>query len=97
MGDTVNFKNISFSVGESIATITINRLEKMNALNFSTLKEINTAIDMVYQDNEIKAVLITGAGDKSFVAGADIKELNQLSPGEAQQAAKNGQDLFTKI
>ncbi len=93
----MNFENIIFSVDELIAAITVNRPQKMNALNFATLKELDSALNEIYKNEDIKAAYITGAGEKSFIAGADIKELSQLTASEATQIARNGQDLFLKI
>ena len=93
----MKFESIIFSIEESIASIIINRPDKMNALNNSTLREINVALDEIYQNKDIRAAYITGTGEKSFIAGADIKELSGLSAAEAIKIAKNGQNLFLRI
>ena len=82
---------------ENLYTITINRPDKLNALNRQVLTELNHAIDEVYSNPEIRAVLITGAGNKAFVAGADITEFNVLSAEEGMALAKKGQDIFFRI
>ncbi len=77
--------------------ITINRPDKLNALNKTVFDELNTALDEVYNNNEIRSVIITGAGPKAFVAGADISEFNGLSKEQAMAMAQRGQDIFFRI
>jgi enoyl-CoA hydratase len=93
-----NYKNIKVEVGENIMTLTINRPDKMNALNFDTLGEIESAIKRVYSEKEIRGVVITGSGEKAFVAGADISEIAGVKEGdEAYNFSKNGQRIFSFI
>ncbi|MFN8436544.1 MAG: enoyl-CoA hydratase-related protein [Cytophagales bacterium] len=93
-----NFSNLSVSVdGYGILIITINRPDKLNALNFETLEELDEAISLVYNDNLIKGAIITGAGNKAFVAGADIKEFINLNEFNGRKAAERGQEIFQKI
>lgn len=80
-----------------ICTLTINRLQKMNALNTQVLNELDQAVDVIKEDYKINAVVITGAGDKAFVAGADIKELSNLDPVSGEKVSKKGQRIFQKI
>ena len=80
-----------------IFTITINRPDKLNALNKTVLEELDAAIDVVYSDQNIKAAIITGAGEKAFVAGADISEFVSVKDTEGRALAKKGQDIFFKI
>ena len=80
-----------------IFTITINRPEKLNALNHTVLQELEEVMKTVYEDNNIKAVIITGAGEKSFVAGADISEFVVLKDDQGTALAKRGQDVFFQI
>ena len=80
-----------------IYTIVINRTDKLNALNKTVMDELNTAIDEVYNNAEIRSVIITGAGQKAFVAGADISEFVGLSKEQGMAMAKKGQALFFKI
>ncbi|MGN6193791.1 MAG: enoyl-CoA hydratase-related protein [Ginsengibacter sp.] len=80
-----------------IFTITINRPDKLNALNQTVLNELNEAMDLVYIDEKIKAVIITGAGEKAFVAGADIAEFVSVKNDEGEALSKKGQDIFFKI
>lgn len=80
-----------------ILTITINRPEKLNALNKEVFNDLDRVMDEVYTNKEIKTVIITGAGTKAFVAGADITEFAGLNKEEAKKLAKRGQDVFFKI
>ena len=80
-----------------IFTITINRPDKMNALNKDVFTELDLAMDEVYSNPAIKSVIITGSGSKAFVAGADITEFSSLNKDEAMELAKRGQDVFFKI
>ena len=85
------------SLENNIFTITINRPDKMNALNQEVMNEINAVMDEVNNNTEIKSVIITGTGNKAFVAGADISEFSGLSQQQGMALAKKGQDLFFKI
>ena len=93
----MTFNNISFEVKNFIALITINRPEKLNALNDDTISELDRAIDAVYLDSKIKSIALTGSGNKAFVAGADIKELNKLNAIQARETALRGQRVFSKF
>lgn len=91
------FKNLSLAQKEGLLLITINRIEKLNALNAKTLEEIRKAIQKAYDEKEIKGVVITGAGDKAFVAGADISEFTGISELNARKFAEIGQEIFRMI
>ncbi len=93
----MDLQYLLYSNEESIATITINRPDKLNALNGALLDELERVIDSVKHDPTVKVVIITGAGEKSFVAGADISELAKLSVSEAKTFALKGQRIFSKI
>jgi enoyl-CoA hydratase len=80
-----------------ICTITINRPDKLNALNKAVFDDLDTAVDEVQADSNIQSVIITGSGVKAFVAGADITEFNGLNKEQAKALAKRGQDVFFKI
>jgi enoyl-CoA hydratase len=80
-----------------ICIITINRPDKMNALNTDVLDELDAAIEELYKTPEIRSAIITGAGTKAFVAGADISEFIGLNVDQAIALAKKGQGLFDKI
>jgi enoyl-CoA hydratase len=91
------FSNLLTEINNRICTITINRPEKLNALNKAVMDELGQAIDEVYKNEEIRSAIITGAGVKAFVAGADITEFLGLNKEEGMAMAKKGQDLFFKI
>lgn len=91
------FSNILLEKAEGIAHLTINRPDKLNALNIQTIQEINEAFEDIVDDTEIKGVIITGAGEKAFVAGADISEIAELSEVNARKFAENGQEVFAAI
>jgi enoyl-CoA hydratase len=80
-----------------VLIITINRTEKMNALNKEVFNDLDKMMDEVYQDVTIKTVIITGAGEKAFVAGADIAEFASFTKEEAIALSKRGQAVFMKI
>ena len=85
------------SLENNVLTITINRPDKLNALNKDVFTDLNNAIDEIEKNTEIKSVIITGAGTKAFVAGADISELRDFTKDEAMALAKRGQDIFFRI
>lgn len=89
-------KNLAISY-EPICTITINRPQALNALNQETLSELKAVIQECTERADIKGIIITGTGEKAFVAGADIKELTQLSKEAAFTLAQNGQQIFKLI
>ena len=90
-------ENILFEKNTGIAKITINRPDKLNALNFETIKELEVAIKSCYSDTEIRGVILTGSGNKAFVAGADINEIATMNASDALNIAKNGQDVFALL
>jgi enoyl-CoA hydratase len=92
------FQHILFDVDASgTATITINRPEKRNALCAALLNDLGIAFDQCASEPEIRALIITGAGDKAFVAGADISELTVLTSVQAVETALRGQSIFRKL
>ena len=92
-----NFSTLKTDLENGIFTITINRPEKLNALNRTVFNELDEVIKMVYDDDQIKAVIITGSGEKAFVAGADISEFMELKDDEGALLSKRGQDVFFQI
>ncbi|HXS59142.1 MAG TPA: enoyl-CoA hydratase-related protein [Hanamia sp.] len=91
------YSTLLTSLENQILTITINRPDKLNALNKTVLAELDHAIDAIYKDDQVKAVIITGSGEKAFVAGADISEFTTVSDDQAATLSKKGQDIFFKI
>lgn len=95
----MNFENIAIEDLEGgIRLLTINREAKLNALNKKTLEELNLAIDHLEKDDQARVVLVTGSGNKAFVAGADISEFSSFSVEEGKNLAEVGQKtVFNKI
>lgn len=91
------YTTILTALENGIFTITINRPDKLNALNAAVFNDLEAAIGEVYVNPDIKSVIITGAGPKAFVAGADISEFTGLNKDEAIVLAKRGQHVFFKI
>ena len=91
------YQTLLTSLEHGICTITINRPDKLNALNKTVFDELNKVLDVVQGHVEIKSVIITGAGSKAFVAGADISEFGSLNKEAAMDLAKRGQDTFLRI
>lgn len=89
--------NVTLEVKEMVAEITMNRPKALNALNTQTLVEIEEIIHTLSNDKSIRAVVITGSGEKAFVAGADIKEMLNLTPVEAREFSLMGQRVFSGI
>ena len=87
---------VKCEVKDKIAVITINRPEALNALNSQVLDDLNAAFDSI-DVNVVRAVVLTGAGEKSFVAGADIGEMSTLTKAEGEAFGKKGNDVFRKI
>lgn len=94
MADT---NNILSEEKDGILYLTINRESKLNALNFDTLEEIRNIFNEVSDNKEIKGVIITGSGEKAFIAGADISEIAELNELNARKFAENGQEIFNLI
>ena len=91
-------KNILFKKENAVGLITINRPDQLNALNNETIEELHQQFVEIRNDKNIKVIIITGEGDKAFVAGADIKEFANFSKEQGKKLAKNGQDkLFNLI
>ena len=90
------YSMIELSVTDRVATITVNRPDKLNALNAATIGELGDAIDEVRRRDDVGGVILTGAG-RAFVAGADIAELSHQSPLDARQRATRGQQVFRRF
>ena len=90
----MEYKNILFAVEDNIATITFNRPKVLNAINLETILEFNNAIHKCEGDENIRAVILTGAGDRAFVAGADVTYFKDKSPQEIMKFVKLSQDAL---
>lgn len=93
----MDFKNLLVDIKEKVAVITINRPDKLNALNNETLSELKSLFSILKYDDNVSVVILTGSGEKAFVAGADISELNKLNMLEAKKFSEFGQCVFTQI
>ncbi len=91
------YQTLLASLENGIYTITINRPDKLNALNKDVFTDLSKALDEIESNNAIRSVIITGAGPKAFVAGADISEFGGLNKEQAMALAKRGQDVFARI
>lgn len=91
------YSTLLTSIENNILTITVNRPEKLNAINQQVMKDLKDVFEEIYKNDEIKSVIITGSGQKGFVAGADITGFVGLSVDEGKNIAKYGQDTFQKI
>lgn len=90
----MQYNNIISKSVSGITTITINRPKKLNALNVETITELNNALAVANKDKEVRVVIITGSGDKAFVAGADISEFADFDVKEGKDLAGKGQELL---
>lgn len=91
------FQNLAIGQKDKVRTITLNRPDKLNALNRATISELHIAFDQAAADESVHVLILTGAGPKAFVAGADISEMNGLSPVQARDFSRHGQKLMSKI
>lgn len=93
----MNYKNILFEIKNNTGIITINRPDKLNALNGQTIDELEDVINSIKDNNDVFVVVITGSGEKAFVAGADISELNKLDVISAKEFSEKGNRVFRAI
>jgi len=91
------YKNILFEVEDRIAYVTINRPQVLNALNIETVEELSKVFSAIEEDEKVASVILTGAGEKAFVAGADIGELVKLDALGGRDFSLNGQRVFNQI
>jgi enoyl-CoA hydratase len=91
------YRNLEISNRGAVRTIVVNRPDKLNALNRDTLNELGLVFAQAAQDDAVRVVVLTGAGEKAFVAGADIAEMNGYTPVQAQGFSRAGQRLMTSI
>lgn len=93
----MTFELITYNVEDGIATITINRPDKMNALNIALLGEVDNAMNEALNDENVRGVIITGSGTKAFAAGADIAEFSNFTSEQAKEMSANGHRIFNAI
>lgn len=93
----MSYENLIVEREENYAVVTINRPKVLNALNGDVIRELSAVADELENDDQVRVVIITGAGDKAFVAGADIAFMSKLSPMEAMRFARIGQATMRKI
>lgn len=91
------FANLLIELKGQVAWLYVNRPDKLNALNLATLSELQTAFNQLREDAQVRVIVLTGSGSKAFVAGADIAEMNGLSPLQARDFSKLGQNLMLSI
>lgn len=91
------YENLLLEIENNILYITINRAKSFNALNKKTIAELDEAFEQLYANSALKGVILTGAGEKAFAAGADISEFQSLSKEDAKQLAESGHKVFNKI
>jgi enoyl-CoA hydratase len=92
-----DFQNIRFEKKDKIAYVTIDRPKVLNALNMATMEELRAAFHQIKQDRDLRVVILTGAGEKAFVTGADINELARHNPVEAKEYTHKGQSVLNLI
>ena len=93
----MGYENLLFDVKDQIARITFNRPAVLNALNLRTLDELADCLESVRRDDAIRVLILTGGGEKAFVAGADINELARQTPLEGKDTALRGQGVFGRL
>ena len=93
----MEYVNLLLEKSGPVAVLTFNRPKALNALNSDTLSELSTALDELGRDSGVKVVILTGSGEKAFVAGADISQMKDFSPLEGRRFAQFGQATFRKI
>ena len=91
------FENILLEMDGAIATLTINRPDKRNAVNNATVEELDQALDQVEANQDLRVLILTGAGEKAFVAGADIKELDRRDTILGRTETRRRQEVYTRI
>lgn len=93
----MELKNVILEKGNNIATVIINRPKALNALNSETLKDIDAVLENLENDKDVYAVILTGAGDKAFVAGADISEMKDLNEEQGREFGILGNKVFRRL
>ena len=90
----MSYENISYEVEEGVGVLTFNRPKVLNALNPDTIDEVFDVIHKIKKDDNVRVLVLTGAGEKAFVAGADISEFPKLNPLQARQFSEKGHKVF---
>ena len=93
----MSYEHLVIHIEDGIATVTINRPDKLNALNADVISDLDDWFTNAADDSSVRGVLLTGAGDKSFVAGADISEFSGLSAQEGMKLSARGHGVFNLI
>lgn len=93
----MSFENVIIKINEQIGEVTVNRPKKLNALNKATIEELHHAFVALEADPEVRVIILTGSGDRAFVAGADISEFSNYSVYEGSQLAAKGQELLFNL
>jgi len=93
----MNYENIQVEKNGTLAVVTLNRPKVLNALNAATFSELDSALDELSGDTEVRVVLLTGAGERAFAAGADIRELAGVNAAEGKAFSLRGQAVFRKL
>ena len=94
---SMDYRNLRVEKREGVAVLTVNRPDKLNALNDETMAELDAAFAALGTDPEVRGVILTGAGEKAFVAGADISELATQRPVDGQERSRRGQEILDRI
>ena len=92
----MSYNNLTYEIENRINIISINRPEKLNALNIETFSEINHAINSSVSNPEVRIIIITGVGEKAFVAGADIKEFVNFTMEQASELSESGHKILSE-
>lgn len=91
------YGNLTLEVQDRIAVVSVNRPDKLNALNEQTIRELGQAFDEITRRDDVGGVIVTGVGEKAFVAGADIAELARMGPVDGVEVSRLGQQVFRRI
>jgi enoyl-CoA hydratase len=91
------YENILFTIEDGFAYVTINRPDKMNAVNNATVEELDDALSVIEKDSDVRVMILTGAGEKAFVAGADIQEVKARNSLLGRSETRRRQEVYTRI
>jgi len=97
VGVLVQTECLKFEINECIGLLTLNRPKALNALNNQLLDELNEMLNHIEREQDLRCLILTGEGDKAFVAGADIKEMSSLDPSAAKSFSEKGQKVFRRL